>query len=218
MGDGKGVIFDMDGVLVDTGWAHLQAWDDLAEKEGFEHSDAFFYRTFGMPNYRILPMLMPGISEEDIERIGDWKEERYRQIIGEKLTLGDEVRTLLEDLKASGFAMAVGSSAPEENVEMIIKRTGLDAFMDAFVTKADVQHGKPDPETFLKAAGEIGIAAGRCVVVEDAVQGIEAGKAAGMRVVAVTSTRRREDLAGADMIVDSLAELRAEDFGHLLEG
>lgn len=77
-------------------------------------------------------------------------------------------------------------------------------------------HGKPFPETFLKAASKLGLPPSHCVVVEDAVQGVEAGKAAGMAVVAVTTTRNRPDLAEADMIADSLAQLRAEDFAKLL--
>ncbi len=76
-----GVIFDMDGVLVDTGWAHRQAWHDLAEKEGLEISDEFFRRTFGMQNAAILPMLRPGISTQEMERLSDWKEQRYRDLM-----------------------------------------------------------------------------------------------------------------------------------------
>ena len=76
-----GVIFDMDGVLVDTGWAHRQAWFDLAAKEGLAMSDEFFRNTFGMQNAAILPMLRPGISQEEMERLSDWKERRYREFV-----------------------------------------------------------------------------------------------------------------------------------------
>ena len=78
-----GVIFDMDGVLVDTGWAHRQAWYDLGGKEGLVMSDEFFRRTFGMQNAAILPMLRPGISTEELERLSDWKEQRYRELAQE---------------------------------------------------------------------------------------------------------------------------------------
>jgi len=215
-GKGLAVIFDLDGVLVDTGWAHLQSWNDLAEKEDFEHSDEFFYRTFGMPNYRILPMLIPGISDGDIELLSNWKESRYRGIIEHKLSLADEVLVLLDDLRDNGFALAIGSSAPRDNLEMILQRTGLSEYIETYVTKNDITQGKPAPETFLKAAQKLNVSPNRCVVVEDAVQGIEAAIAAGMKVIAITSTRQRKDLADADRIVDSLAELRASDFAELL--
>jgi beta-phosphoglucomutase len=83
-----GVIFDLDGVLVDSGWAHRQAWCDLAEREGFRMSDEFFTITFGMQNYQILPMLAGrDLSCEEIDRMADWKERRYRELIAEKLAL-----------------------------------------------------------------------------------------------------------------------------------
>ena len=213
----RGVIFDLDGVLVDTGWAHKQSWYDLAEKEGFGMSDEFFYSTFGMQNYQIIPMLLgQEVSAEEVDRLSDWKEQRYRELITEKLTLANGAKELLDDLKNEGFLLAIGSSAPRANLDLILERLQVQTFFDVYVTKEDVSKGKPAPETFLKAAEKLALPAGRCVVVEDAVQGIEAGKAAGMRVVAITTTRNRADLAEADLVVDSLAELRAEDFVKLI--
>jgi len=213
----RGVIFDLDGVLVDTGWAHKQSWYDLAEREGFGMSDEVFYNTFGMQNYQIVPILLgQEVSAEEVERLSDWKEQRYRAIVAEKLTLANGAKALLDDLKNEGFLLAIGSSAPRANLDLILERLDIQAVFDAYVTKEDISKGKPAPETFLKAAEKLAVPAGRCVVVEDAVQGIEAGKAAGMPVVAITTTRKRADLTKADIVVDSLAELRAEDFVKLL--
>lgn len=212
-----GVIFDLDGVLVDTGWAHKQSWYDLAEKEGFLMSDEFFYRTFGMHNYQIIPLLVGAeLPDEEINRLSDWKEQRYRELIADKLAPAEGVNTLIEELKKQGFRLAIGSSAPRANLDLLLGRLHLRAYFDACVTKEEVTHGKPSPETFLKAASKLGLPPSHCVVVEDAVQGVQAGKAAGMAVVAVTTTRNRPDLAQADMIVDSLAQLSAEDFAKLL--
>lgn len=212
-----GVIFDLDGVLVDTGWAHKQSWYDLAQKEGFGISDEFFYRTFGMQNYQIIPMLLgPDLPIGEIDRLSQWKEQRYRELIADKLVPTEGVNALLEELKKQGFRLAIGSSAPRANLDLLLGRLHLRSYFDACVTKEEVTHGKPFPETFLKAASKLGLPPSHCVVVEDAVQGVEAGKAAGMAVVAVTTTRNRPDLAEADMIADSLAQLRAEDFAKLL--
>jgi beta-phosphoglucomutase len=212
-----GVIFDLDGVLVDTGWAHKRSWYDLAKKEGFSMTDEFFYSTFGMQNYQIIPMLLGrDATFEEIDRLSDWKEQRYSDIIKEKLAPAEGAKSLLTDLKKEGFYLAVGSSAPRANLELVLDCTDLRNYFDAYVTGQDVTKGKPAPDTFLKAAEKLSLNANRCVVVEDAVQGIEAGRAAGMAVVAVTTTRSRKDLTGADIIVDSLTQLLARQFIELL--
>jgi len=218
--DGRmGVIFDLDGVLVDSGWAHRQSWYDLAEREDLDMSDDFFKSTFGMQNYQILPMLYGRVlSGEQIDRLSDWKEQRYRDLIAEKLALPPGGARLLDELKDAGFLLAIGSSAPRANLDLVLERLHLNHYFDACVTKQDVANGKPAPDTFLKAAQKLALPPHRCVVVEDAVQGVEAARAAGMAVVALTTTRDRAALSQADMIVDSLGELKVGDFKNLLNG
>lgn len=212
-----GVIFDLDGVLVDTGWAHRQAWYDLAEREGFKMSDELFTGTFGMQNYQILPMLAGReLSSEEIDQLADWKEQRYRELMAEKLALPPGGARLLDELKDAGFLLAIGSSAPKANLDLVLERLRLHHYFDVYVTKEDVTNGKPAPDTFLTAAEKLALPPQRCVVVEDAVQGVEAAKAAGMPVIAMTTTRDRSALSRADMIADSLGELKAEDFKKLL--
>jgi beta-phosphoglucomutase family hydrolase len=212
----QAVIFDMDGVLLDSGWAHRQAWFDLAAQEGLEMSDEFFSRTFGMQNDTILPMLRPDLSARELTRLSDWKEQRYRDLVLSRPRAAEGVLALLGDLKAKGFRLAIGSSAPRANLDVFWKPLGLADYFEASITKEQVVEGKPAPETFLKAASKLGVVPERCVVVEDAIHGVQAAQAAGMRVVAVTTTRSREELSSADRVVDSLAELKADDFGALL--
>jgi len=212
-----GVIFDLDGVLVDTGWAHRQSWLDMGEQEGFSMSDEFFYRTFGMQNYMIIPMVIGHeLPREEVDRMADWKEQRYREIIADHLEPAEGAKSLLDSLRNMGFRTAVGSSAPRANLDLVLEIADLRIHFDACVSGEQVRHSKPAPDTFLKAAEELGLRASRCAVVEDAVQGVEAGKAAGMPVAAVTTTRKRADLAIADIVVDSLTELAAEDFVRML--
>ena len=212
-----GVIFDLDGVLVDTGWAHRQSWYDLADKEGFEFSDEFFRSTFGVQNDQIIPMLLGReLAREEFNRLSEWKEQHYRELIADKLVLTEGVKRLLAELKNKGLFLAIGSSAPRANLDLILERLHLHDNFNAYVTNEDISKGKPAPDTFLKAAEKLSLPPSHCVVVEDAVQGVQAGKAAGMPVVAVTTTRNRTDLAKADLIVDSFAELEAEDFVKLL--
>ena len=217
MGGRKGVIFDLDGVLIDTGQFHRQSWYDLAREEDFEMSDELFYSTFGMQNYQIIPLLVRrDLTAEDIERMSEWKENRYRELISGKLTLQEGARGLIDELKSNGFLLAIGTSAPQANLAFMLEHTGVDDCFDAYVTGEEVSNSKPAPDTFLKAAEKLLLTPGRCIVVEDAVQGVQAGKKAGMKVVAVCTTRQREDLEEADLIVDSLGELKADDFLKLL--
>ncbi len=214
---GKGVIFDLDGVLIDSGWAHKQAWFDLAEREGLEFSDKFFYDTFGMQNAQIIPMLLGReLASVELEEMSEWKEQRYRDIVSERLTLSPGAERLLAELKEKGFRLAIGSSTPKANLELTFKCLKLDNYINEYVTKEDVKNGKPAPDTFIRAAQKLSLLPKHCVVVEDAVHGIEAAKAAGMSVIALTTTRDRKDLSGADIIADSLDELKVEDFVALI--
>jgi beta-phosphoglucomutase len=213
-----GVIFDLDGVLVDTGPFHKQSWYELAAKEDFNMSDELFYNTFGMQNYKIIPMLAKRqLPAEEINRLSEWKEHRYRELIADKLELSEGARALLENLKRINFLLAIGTSAPRANLDCVLERLGLHNYFDAEVTGEDVSNSKPEPDTFLKAAEKLQLPTRRCVVIEDSVQGIQAGKAACMAVIAITTTRKRHELKQADLIVDRLTELKADDFLNLLK-
>lgn len=213
----KGVIFDLDGVLVDTTEFHKQSWFDLGEKEGFEMTEEFFYRTFGTRNDKIIPHLVQGITDDQAELLSERKEELYRQLIKGKLELLPGAKVLLDDLRAQDFLLAIGSSTPHVNLDFMLEHTKTHDYFDVMVCGEDVTESKPAPETFLKAAQKLSLLSERCVVVEDATQGVQAGKAAGMTVVAVTTTRPRSQLTQADLIVDSLEELDAGDFEKLIE-
>ncbi|MEJ2647052.1 MAG: HAD family phosphatase [Sedimentisphaerales bacterium] len=216
-GDKKGVIFDLDGVLIDSGWAHRQSWYDLAEKEGYEMSDDFFYGTFGMQNYQILPMLAGrDLSTEEINELSDWKERRYRQIFSEGIKLTPGAERLLGELKAEGFLLAIGSSAPKDNLDFVMEKLKMEKYFDVLVSKENVTKGKPAPDTFLEAAKMLSLKQENCVVVEDSIPGIEAARAARMHVIALTTTREREELTEADIIVKSLDELKVGDFVTIL--
>jgi len=213
----KGVIFDLDGVLIDTGEFHRQSWHDLAEREGIDMTDEFFYRTFGMQNQQIITQLFGRkLPDEQTERIAQYKEQRYRDLIAGKLRLLDGAGELVKELKANNFLLAIGTSAPKANLDFMLQHIPIHDYFDAYVTCEDVTNSKPAPDTFLKAAEKLSLSPARCVVVEDAVAGVQAAKAGGMAVIAVTTTRAGTELTAADVIVDSLAELNASDFEKLL--
>lgn len=215
----RAVIFDLDGVLVNTAQFHKKAWYDLAEKEGYTMSDQFFRDTFGLTNQTIIPLLAgKNLPVEEINQMAEWKEQRYRQHIKGNLKLLDGVKPLIDDLENNGFLLAIGTSTPRANLDFMLDNIPIRDRFDALVAEEDITEGKPAPDTFLAAARKLSVPPVNCAVVEDAIPGVRASRAAGMATVAVTTTRSREELKDADLIVDSLAELTARDFVNLIDG
>ena len=211
-----GVIFDMDGVLVDSSRAHLEAWVELGNRHKRQFTQALFERTFGMHNAQILPLwLGPDFSDEHLQLLADEKEVIYRDLARKVIEPLEGAVSLVRELFASGCRLAVGSSGPHANVSLILEILGLRDCFQALSTGDDVSHGKPHPEVFLRAAERLQLPSEQCLVVEDAPQGIEAARAAGMAVVAVTSSRPADQLP-ADLVVDSLAELNTDKLRSLL--
>ncbi len=213
----KGAIFDLDGVLVDTRDYHHQSWVQLGVEQGFELTETDFLESFGKQNAEVLPEFMGrSLTNQEIETLSYRKEEIYRELIAGKLQLLDGVWDLLSNLKENGYATAIGTSTTRENLDFMLGNTDVDQFFDDYVTSADITHGKPAPDTFLKAAEKLNLKPPQCVVIEDAIVGVQAGKSGGMMVLAVTNTRSAEELQQADKIVDSLTKVSSIDFDHLL--
>lgn len=198
------VIFDMDGVMVQTAPQHFAAWRQVFAEMGREFSKEEFRATFGRRNQEILRHILgDGISEVQVEVLGRKKEEHYRALVRGEVEAAPGFIPLLEALRDNEFKIAVGTSAPRQNVELILDVLSVRERLDAVVTAEDVDRGKPDPETFLLAAQRCNIEPKGCVVFEDSVAGIEAARAAGMRCIGVG----RPDIAQADLMVDSLAKV-----------
>jgi HAD superfamily hydrolase (TIGR01509 family) len=205
----KGILWDMDGVIVDTGELHYQTWADVLSRYGVSYSRDQFRRYFGMNNVSIMKILMGDhVSPELMKSIPDEKEELFRKRVDPSLKPYPGVIDCIDLFHRLGYRQAVASSAPWENIVVIIRNLGLDKSFDTLVSGLEMP-GKPAPDVFLKAAGEIGIAPGACVVIEDSLAGVAAAKAAGMRCIAVTNTHSAEALSGADRIVKSLEEVAA---------
>jgi beta-phosphoglucomutase len=217
-----GILWDMDGTLVDTAELHFQAWSDWAAevRQPFDRDD--FAATFGKRNPEILDQLYPGAYDAAaIARHGQRKEQLYRSAAEQAgVNLLPGVRTLLDGLRDLGARQAVASSAPRPNLDLIVRLTGTIDHFHTLVSAEDVQHGKPNPEVFLLAAERVGLDPSVCVVVEDAVAGVEAARAGGMRCIAVTFVGHHpaETLrdAGADLVVDSLEQVTVADVRRLL--
>lgn len=216
-----GVVFDLDGVLIDSHDQHHEAWRRLADEIGESLSDEQFAESFGMRNVMCIPHVFHWADPSDrtrIDELGDRKEEIYREILAsESIEPLPGVRAFIERLESAGVPGSVGSSTSVLNIRVCLESTGLDSFFGVRITGAeDVSRGKPAPDVFLEAAEKIGKDPGNCVVIEDAHVGVEAGIAAGMKVVAVTTTHSADSFSGKpDRVLGSLAELSVEDLQNL---
>ena len=207
------VIFDMDGVLVDTFEAHYESWVVVAREEGAEMTRQQFAETFGRTSREIIAMLWPEKADDPaaVRDFDDRKEEAFRAIIGKEFPAMPGAKELLHSLAAAGIPMAIGSSGPPLNVELVVDKLEARQVFGALITAKDVTRGKPDPQVFLLAAERLGVSPKNCIVVEDAQAGVAAARAAGMHCVGIASTgRTREELAEADLVIDSLNELTPE--------
>jgi beta-phosphoglucomutase family hydrolase len=211
-----GVLWDMDGVLVDTGEFHYQAWSQVLPDYGLRMSRELFQSTFGMNNAGVVSTLLGQEPEPELlAELGERKERQFRQVVRGHVRPLPGVCLWLDRLKAEGAPQAIASSAPPANIDVIIDELGLRSYFTAIATGYDLP-GKPDPALFLKAARQIDVPPERCVVIEDAVAGVQAAKRAGMRCIAVTTTNPAQSLDSADVVVERLDELPLTALSQLL--
>lgn len=212
-------IFDVDGVLVDSYEAHFESWKRLGADLGRDYSREEFEWGFGRTSREVIRAQWGGdrLTDDEIRALDDRKEAYYRDVVRSNFPEMPGARELIVALRGAGFRVAVGSSGPPDNVQIVIDHYGLAPLLDAVVNGRDVTRGKPDPQVFQIAAERLGVPPERCVVVEDAPPGIEAAHRAGMVCIGVASTGRTpEQLAAAELVVRSLEELSPETFIRLL--
>ena len=178
----QAVIWDLDGVIIDSAPEHKQAWQRLAREEGVTFTDADFWATFGKRNDDIFSTQWGITSQEKAQELANRKEAYFREIIRDTLAPLPGSLKLMRSLQEAGFAQALATSTPRENIVLIEEVLGLKRYLSVLVSGESVPHGKPAPDIFLKAAQELGVAPANSLVIEDAVAGVEAARAAGMRV------------------------------------
>ncbi len=183
------VVFDLDGVICHTDKYHYLAWKELADKLGIYFDETINNRLRGvsrLASFEIILERYDGqMSEEQKEEYAGQKNDIYRTLL-QQMTPADldpSVKETLVALREKGYKLAIGSSS--KNTPLILEKIGLDGFFDAISDGNNITHSKPDPEVFLKAAEYLGVPATECLVVEDAVVGVDAAHAAGMQAAAI---------------------------------
>ncbi|MCR5006395.1 MAG: beta-phosphoglucomutase [Clostridiales bacterium] len=206
----KAVIFDLDGVICFTDKYHYLAWKKLADRLGIYFDEKINNRLRGVSRMASLEIILERsdkeYTQEEKEAFAEEKNTDYREYLMtmSPADLSDEVKTTLDELRARGYLLAIGSSS--KNTKLILSKIGLGDYFDAIADGNDITHSKPDPEVFLCAASKLGVPAAECAVVEDALAGIQAAKGGGMIGLAL----------GGDADHCGLEDYNLNGFGDLL--
>ncbi|MEP6774087.1 MAG: HAD family phosphatase [Chloroflexota bacterium] len=220
MEDNKAVVWDLDGVLVDSSEAHKASWVEMAREWDVPYdADKDFPSTFGRHNSDIITLLW-GVTDPDvIQKMADTKEGYFRYSAAALKPMPGAVE-LVNALRRAAWKQGIGSSAPLKNIQVVLQAIGLAEQMDAIASGDDATIGKPDPQVFMVAFERLGVEPARGVVIEDAIAGVQAAKSAGAVCIGVTNSHAEEALkeAGADLLVRSLTEVTVATLANLIRG
>lgn len=211
-----GLLFDMDGVIVNNHTYHYQSWQVMCEKYGKPLSqDSYMQNMNGRTLNEVVQFIFDKeMSMERVREIGEEKETIYRDLYREHLAPTQGILTFLEACTHANIPMVVGTSAPTKNVDFTLNGLGIRSVFRDVLDERAVTKGKPNPEIYQKCAASINLPNAQCVVFEDALSGIEAGKAAGSKVIALATSHKREEL-DADLIIDDFTQLNLEQIHRL---
>jgi beta-phosphoglucomutase len=207
------ILWDLDGVIISSMDYHYQAYSEVLAQRGVKLSrEQYLKEMIGLRNYTILRRVLGDLPDDEIWRLAEQKEETFRRLIRGQVKPLPGAAELVRRARDNGIKQAIVSSTPCANIELMLQSLGLFDCFETIVGEEDADKGKPDPEGFLLAASRLGVPPPECVVIEDAPEGIAAGKSGGMCCIGVTTTRRPEKLSQADLVVDSLEDERVWEF------
>jgi HAD superfamily hydrolase (TIGR01509 family) len=212
-----GVIFDMDGVIVDSNPYHKTALKQFCREHGYELSDEHLIKKiFGRTNREWITALFGQLPEEKIIQYTEQKEALYRQLFDKDIKPLPGLLKFLDALTANNIPVAIGTSAPLTNVAFTLSRTGTQKYFKTILHDSFVTHSKPHPEIYLKSAKALGLPNAKCIVIEDSLSGVAAGKAAGSPVVGITTTHSESELLDCALTINNFETLKLEHLQALI--
>jgi beta-phosphoglucomutase len=211
------VIFDMDGVLIDSNPYHKIALQQFCTKYGFNLNDEELKnRIYGRTNKEWIRNLFGhDITEEELRKYALEKEELYRKLYAKDISPVKGLLIFLTSLRSKGIKRAIGTSAPRGNVDFTLKSIDASHFFDIILDESDVEKGKPDPEIYIKCARAVGYAPANCIVIEDSISGLSAAKASGAKVIGISTTHSKEEMTDADLVITDFDEITPESLQKL---
>jgi len=197
-------VFDMDGVIVDTNPYHKIALQKFAAKHGYSLSEEeLIKKIYGRTNKEWIPNLFErNLSAEEVAHYGEEKEKMFRDLYEKDIHEVKGLTDFLEQATQRDIKMAIGTSAPRSNVDFIVEKTGIGKFFPVILDESHVTYGKPNPEIYINCAAALKFPPSQCIVFEDSLSGVAAGRAAGSQVVGVATTHTAQELATKIVIKD----------------
>ncbi len=204
----RAVLWDMDGVITDSAQFHFAAWQEIFDSRGVKFSQTDFTRLFGTrQDFIIRNILGEQLPQHTVDELSQRKESVYREKFKGNIRAFPGAIKLLHIIKDSNFKLALVTSAPRENIELICNELKLEGIFSTVISGRDVTESKPSAQIYLLAAERLGVKPEDCVVVEDSPFGIQGAKRAGMKCLAVATTHTRQELQAADRVINSLEEI-----------
>lgn len=209
------LVFDMDGVIVDTNPYHKTALRQFAEKYGHALSEEeLIKKIYGRTNKDwIANLFQRPMTATELAAFGEEKEALFRTIYEKVICEVNGLTTFLEEAHSQGIKMAIGTSAPRSNVDFVLQHTGIGKFFSVILDESHVMHGKPNPEIYIKCAQQLNLPPAQCIVFEDSLSGVASAKAAGCPVVGVATTHTGQEL-GTKIVINDFTELSPTELIH----
>jgi len=201
-------VFDMDGVIVDTNPYHKISLGEFAAKYGYFLSEEdLIKKIYGRTNKEWIPNLLGRtLSAEEVSRYGEEKEKMFRDLYEKEIVEVKGLTKFLEEATRLNIIMAIGTSAPRSNVDFVLKHTGIGKYFSVILDESHVTHGKPNPEIYINCAASLNLPTSKCIVFEDSLSGVAAGRAAGSPVVGVATTHTAQEL-GTKVVIRDFTEI-----------
>lgn len=212
----EAVVWDLDGVIADTGVYHYQAWRDVFKKRGVAYTRAEFMPYFGRRHDAIIKSVLGDrLPQKEIDAITEEKQQDYRRRVADHIQGLPGAVALIKSIYRHHISQAIASSAVPENIAIILGGLGIIGCFQAIVHGMEAKEGKPSPQVFVLAAEKLKVKPARCLVIEDAIAGVAAARSAGMKCLAVTNSHPQEKLKDADLIIESLEKVSVTDLQKL---
>ncbi len=211
-------VFDMDGVIIHSNPYHKVALHQFCEKYGYHLTeDELRNKIYGRTNKQWITNLFEReLGAEELDRFAEEKEGLFRDLIAKDIKALDGLKDFLDRMNVQKIDRAIGTSAPRSNVDFVMAKTQLASYFPTILDDSFVEHGKPNPEIYIKCAEALNYDPANCVVFEDSLSGVAAGKAAGCKVVGVATTHTHTELADTDLVIDDFTNLDPAEVIHKL--